>query len=191
MPTIDKFTGVLGVIGGVFALYKGGYDFWNQLHASPRVELTAKGSPLEMTYDPTDQKLEFAFNLAMDNIGTADEFITGGTATLARLGSTPEQFMSSRNPDITFSNNQVEVPLPMTVDKGNSRSLRCVVTSPGAVKIEPSTDQSRLQIILNGKQKAYDVHFCLYLTDELVSQLFTAGTKQTRTLRYPDCGGSQ
>jgi hypothetical protein len=169
---LGKMATILGVLGGLFALAKGGHDFWNETHKSPRIDLITGEAPLDMTYDPVLRTVQFSFNIGVANSGTAADFITGGTATLERVAP-PRQFLSASF--FKFFDNDVELRIPVAVGTAYQKTLRCVVSSePGRVAdIEGSHDLSRLRVTLKGKDNTeHNAELCFYLTQEAVANLF-------------------
>jgi len=186
----NKVATTLGILGGLFALVRGGYDFWNEVHKSPGTELNTAGSPLDLSYDPVSQTLEFTFNMAVDNTGTEADVIRGGSATFERLGGSRTLLMSSSA--VKLYDNQVKLPIPWVVPTSYQRTVRCVVSSePGMIRrngIEPSRELSRLSVSLEGKAASKpSAELCFYgLTEEVISRLFTR--RRISFLSSQECG---
>jgi hypothetical protein len=181
----------LGILGGLLALAKGGYELWQEAHKSPDVDLVTGEDPLNVTYDPLAKTLQFSFNIAVLNNGTASDAIRGGDATIDRMGAAPIQLLTSQQ--VTFyDSDQTSMPLrlPVILSTNYQKTLHCVVSSGPGQQLGGSDDMSQLQLSITGTTRAaHTAKLCFYLTDAAVDQLLE--TQHASFVAPKHCGGSQ
>jgi len=180
----------IGILGGLFALAKQGYEFWQDAHRSPEVALITGEDRLNVTYDPVAKTLQFAFSIGVINSGTASDVIRGGNATLDRPGAAPRPLMTSEH--VTFyDTDQTSTPLrlPVILATDYQKTPHCVVSSDPGQQLAGSDDMSRLQLSITGITTAHTASLCFYLTDAAVAQLLE--TQHASFLAPKHCGEGQ
>jgi len=183
------------MFGGLLAVGKQAFEFWQEAHKRPAIELITGGDALDIAYDSVFKTLHFSFNIGIANNGTAADAITGGVATLERLGPNPKQFISSE--DLKFydtDKTDTSLRLPFFVSTDYQKTLYCVVsTEPGGIKpdgLEASNDLSRLHLAIKGTRNSrYTADLCFYLTEAAVSQLLD--TQHVSFVSPNHCGEAQ
>jgi hypothetical protein len=180
----------LGILGGLFALAKQGYEFWQEAHKSPSVDLITGEDPLNVTYDPLAKRLKFSFNIAVLNSGTAFDAIRGGKATLDRMGAAPIQHLTSEQVKFYDTDQTTPLILPVPLPTDYQKTLHLDVWSEPGQQLAGSEDMSQLQLSIIGKTSAaHTAKLCFYLTDAAVAQLLE--TQQASFVAPNHCGEGQ
>lgn len=181
----------IGILGGLFALAKQGYEFWQDAYRSPDVALITGEDPLNVTYDPVAKTLQFAFSIGVINSGTASDAIRGGNATLDRLGAAPSTPLLTSEHVTFYDTDQTSTPLRLPVLLGTDyqKTLHCVVSSGPGQQLAGSDDMTRLQLSIKGRTTAHTANLCFYLTDAAVALLLE--TQRASFLAPKHCGEGQ
>jgi hypothetical protein len=186
---------VIGILGGLFALAKQGYDLWYEAHKAANIALITGNDPLDVSYDPVAKTIQFSFNIGVINSGTASDAIRGGQVTLERLGSPPKQLLSSGRVKF-YDTDKTATPLrlPYILGTDYQKTLYCIVSSePGWAspeRLDGSDDLSRLRLNIEGANTtAHTADLCFYLTQAAVAQLLE--TQHASFVIPNHCGEAQ
>jgi len=182
-----KAVTALAIFVASFVPFVGYYlGLWDRWFAKPELSLTALEPGPVIEFDPKGKTLSFDLSFTIENSGKASETITAIGGAVDGSGG-PLIHFSSADADCSVNG----VRLVGVAPNAPPESVRCrmkqaftnatagKLTSPGPVT---------LTVTLRGRNKSYEVRYCISRTDDFWADLLASRTKASRTILNPrDC----
>jgi hypothetical protein len=176
-----------GVLAGVVALPKTGYEVWQTLMSKPSVTASAS-TPLRLKYEPGTRVLTFSFGLVLHNEGTGAEKIRTANAYFGVPGDVARrQAFNATN--ITMKAGEAVIPTYLPLAKDDFKSLLCEIQTPLTKELrslmhQHETHRELTLVLVGDKDRQYAVNFNFDMSKSLTDELLESKASSARTIQF-------
>ena len=180
---VKKWGAYVAFLAAFFAVPQGLIDivkFYIELRMAPETELFPTRR-LGISYDPTQQTMQFQMNFSIANSGSTEELITEARTELWDAKSLIVRFSKD---DIHLYENNAFVSGPFSVAKGGTRNLTYLaLTSRDSIsEFFQTPGLRRLKLELVGKNNAaHQMSFCFDVSKSNLTEMLDAQNTVTKT----------
>lgn len=197
MATVGRVAVVVGCLTAIVGLGTSAKPLWSAFltwldpppPARPLIQVTP-GGVMAVRWAPNERRLTFAYNADLKNAGNApDTFLSARAYLLDPLAQVTGPGIRAALTAIEMTENDSGVRFPLSVETGQTRALRLLVTPDQVDQADPFAEAGvyRLVLELEKHGDASRGTYCFFLGPTTLAQLHAQ--QQLNVYPYLECKG--